>query len=135
MSREPMKPFGPQSANAGISDMKDRISDMASDVKDKAGQVVDTVSEKLGHQRENAADGLHRAASAMHDNAESVPGGAKVVKMAHNIADGVESTASYLQDHDLKKMGKDVMDVCRRYPTQALVAALAVGFLIGRSRR
>ena len=143
MSREPMKPFDDreflhtktQSVNAGISEVKDRISDMASDVKDKAGHVMDTVSETLGHQRENAADGLDRAASAIHDNAESVPGGPKVVKMTHNIADGMESTASYLRDHDFKKMGKDVMDVCRRYPTQSLVAALAVGFLIGRSRR
>src|SRR5476651_2644103 len=118
MSHEPVKPFDNfqytknQPTNAAISDVKDRISDMASNVKDKAGHVVDTVSETMGHQRENAADGLGRAASAIHDNAESAPGGPKVVKMA-----------------------KDVMDICRRYPTQSLVAALAVGFLIGRSRR
>lgn len=143
MSREPMKPFDNRefphtethSANAGIPDVKDRISDMASKVKDKAGQVVDTVSEQLGQQRGNAAEGLDRAASTIHDRAESVPGGPKVVKMTHRIADGMESTASYLRDHDFKKMGKDVMDVSRRYPTQSLVAALAVGFLIGRSRR
>ena len=141
MSHDPVKPFDnfqptkTQTANAGISDVKDRISDMASNVKDKAGHMADTVSETMGHQRENAADGLGRAASAIHDNAESVPGGPKVVKMAHNIADGMESTASYLRDHDFAKMGKDVMDICRRYPTQSLVAALAVGFLIGRSKR
>jgi hypothetical protein len=143
MSRDPMQPFNDreftetntQSANASIPDVKDRISDMASKVKDKAGQVVDIVSETLGHQRENAAEGLDRAASSIHDRAESVPGGPKVVKMTHSIADGMESTASYLRDHDFKKMGKEIMDVCRRYPTPSLVAALAVGFLIGRSRR
>ena len=139
MSRDPMQPFDdrefPQAKTAGIPDVNDRISDMASKVKDKAGQVVDTVSETLGHRRENAAEGLDRAASSIYDRAESVPGGPKVVKMTHSIADGMESTASYLRDHDFAKMGKDVMDVCRRYPTQSVVAALAVGFLIGRSRR
>ena len=107
---------------------------MASKVSDKAGQVADTVSEKLGQQRENAAEGLDRTASTIHNRAESVPGGPKVVKMTHSIADSMESTASYFREHDLKNMGKDVMDVCRRHPTQSLVAALAVGFLIGRSR-
>lgn len=141
MSRDPMKTFGDrefpriQTANAENPDVKERISDMASKVKDKASQVADTVSEKLGQQRENAAEGLDRAASTIHDRAETVPGGPKVVKMTHSIADGMQSTASYLRNHDFQKMGKDAMDVCRRHPTQSLVAALAVGFLIGRSRR
>ena len=143
MSQNPRNPFDDrefpqtktQSADASIPNVKDRISDMASTVKDKAGQVADTVSEKLGQQRENAADGLDWAASTIHDGAESVPGGPKVVKMTHSIADGMESTALYLREHDFKKMGTDVMDVCRRYPTQSLVAALAVGFLLGRSAR
>src|SRR5688572_30747237 len=100
------------------------MSDLASKVKDKAGRVADTLSEKLGRQRGNAAEGLDRAASAIHERAESVPGGPKLVEMTHSIAGGMESTASYLRDHDLKNMGKDVMDVCRRYPTQSLVAAL-----------
>jgi ElaB/YqjD/DUF883 family membrane-anchored ribosome-binding protein len=142
MSRDPMKNFNDkdftsktQSTNSGLNDVKDRVSDMASKVKDKAGQVAETVSEKFDHQRETAAGGLNRVASTIHDNAESIPGGPKVAHLSHRIADGMESTASYLRDHDFNQMGKDVTDFCRRYPTQSLVAALAVGFLIGRSRR
>jgi ElaB/YqjD/DUF883 family membrane-anchored ribosome-binding protein len=143
MSRDPMKPFddqpfsdkATQAGSQAVNDVKDRVSDMTSKVKDKAGQVADTVSEKFGQQRENAADTLGRAASTLHERADNVPGGPKVVNLTHNIADGMESTASYLRGHDFSAMGKDLMDVCRRYPTQSLVAALAVGFLIGRSRR
>jgi hypothetical protein len=142
MSRDPMKPFADtesekhtSSVSTSIPDVKDRISDIASKVKDKAGQVANAVSEKLGEQRGNAAAGLDWAASTMHDGAENLPGGPKVLKMTQSVAAGMESTASYLRDHDFAKMSKDVMDVCRRYPTQALVAALAVGFVIGRSRR
>jgi hypothetical protein len=140
---DPIKPFDirdfpqprTQSTNADISDVKDRFSDMATKVRDQAGQIVETVSEKLDRQRENAAEGLDRAASTMHDRAESVPGGPRLVNMTHSIADGMGSTASYLREHDVGTMGNDVVDICRRYPKQSLVAALAIGFLIGRSRR
>ena len=143
MSRDPMKPFddktfsnkATQAGSQVVNEVKDRVSDMTTKAKEKAEQVADNVSDTLGQQRENAADTLGRAASTLHDKADSVPGGPKVVNLTHNIADGMESTASYLRDHDFSAMGKDLMDVCRRYPTQSLVAALALGFLIGRSRR
>jgi hypothetical protein len=115
--------------------MKARVSDMASNIKDKAGQVAEVVSEKLGQQRENAAGTLGRVASSMHENADSVPGGTKAVDLTHSIADGVESTASYLRTHDFRQMGKDVTNICRRYPTQSVIAALTIGFLLGRSAR
>jgi hypothetical protein len=134
MSTDPLNSFERTIHNTG-AEVKDRVTDFASKVKDTAGQMAETVSGKLAQPRESAADGLHRAASSLHDNADAVPGGAKAVNLTHSLADGMESTASYLRDHDLSKMGQDVMDVCRRYPTQSLVAALAVGFLIGRSRR
>jgi hypothetical protein len=138
-----MKPFDskqfsdktPQTGDQGINDVKERVAEMTSKVKDKAGQVADTVSERLGQQRESAAETLDRAASTMHEKADSVPGGARVANLTHSLADGMESTASYLRGHDFSDMGKDLMDVCRRYPTQSFLAALAVGFLIGRSRR
>ena len=143
MSRDPMKPFDnkqfsnktTQTGDQTINDVKDRVADMTSKVKDKAGQVADTVSERLTQQRESAAETLDRAAMTIHEKAGSVPGGPKVTHLTHTLADGMESTASYLRGHDFSDMGKDLMDVCRRYPTQSFVAALAVGFLIGRARR
>jgi len=141
MSREPKKPSDsafpnktPETPNAGLGDLSDRVSDMTSKVKDGAGEVAESVSEKLDQQRESAAGSLARAASTMHDKAESIPGGPKVVNLTHDIADGMQSAASYLRDHDFSQMGKDVMNICRRYPIQSLIAALAVGFLIERSR-
>jgi len=142
MSRDPM-PFDEndftkkttQNLKTGFNEVKDQVSDLTSKAKEKAGQVADTVSEKLGQQRGTAAETLDRAASTIHDKAESIPGGPKVVDFTHSLADGMQSTASYLRDHDFNDMGKDVMNICRRYPTQSLVAALALGFLLGRTRR
>ena len=143
MSREPLRPFDDghlphktnQNAETGLKDVKDWVADMASQAKDKAGQAADAVSEKLGQQRENAADTLVRVASTMHEKADSVPGGTKAVNLTHSMANGIESTASYLRDHDFKQMGKDATNICRRYPTQSVIAALAFGFLLGRSAR
>jgi len=132
MSRDPMKPFDDRTT---LDDVKDRVSDVAATTRDKASQMADTVSEKLDRQRENAAEGLGRVASTIHEKADSVPGGPKVVNFTHTIANGMDSTATYLREHDFSKMGEDLMGVCRKYPTQSLVAALALGFLLGRSAR
>src|ERR1700746_3389669 len=105
MSSDPMKPFDDkqfskkttQTENQTANDVKDRFSDMTSKVKDKAGQMADTVSKKVGQQRKNPAETLDRAASTIHEKANSVPGGPKAVNLTHGIADGMESTASYLR--------------------------------------
>jgi hypothetical protein len=136
MSRDSFKPFDENTVPTGrLDDVKERAAEVAAKTKDKASQMADTVSEKLGQQRENAAEGLGRVASTLHEKAGSVPGGPKVVQFTHNIADGMESTATYLREHDFSKMGEDFMNVCRKYPTQSLAAALAIGFLLGRSAR
>jgi len=143
MSRDPLKPFDErsvpnkpnQTANTRLDDVKERVSDVAAKMKDTAGQMTETVSEKLDEQRENAAEGLGRVASALHEKADSVPGGPKLANLTHHIADGMESTAGYLREHDLSKVGEDLMNVCRKYPTRSLLAALAFGFMLGRSAR
>jgi ElaB/YqjD/DUF883 family membrane-anchored ribosome-binding protein len=100
-----------------------------------AGQAAAAVSEELAHQRENVAESLGRVASAMHENADCVTGGTRAADLTHSVAKGIDSTASYLRDHNFKQMGKDVTNICRRYPTQSVIAAVAVGFLLGRAAR
>ena len=143
MSRDPMKPFDErtipdtlnQTANTRFDDVKDRVSQVAAKTKDKASHMADTVTEKLGEQRESVAEGLGQVASTLHEKAGSVPGGPKIVNLTHSIADGMESTATYLREHDFSEMRGDLMSICRKYPTQSVVAALAIGFLVGRSVR
>ena len=115
-------------------EIKERLSDFADRVRETAGRAGDRVTDTLEHQKQNAADGLKRAATAIHHSANSLPG-KKVVNFTHGIADKVGTAAGYLRKSDMKKMRKDTMNLCRRYPGQTIVAALAVGFLIGRIRR
>jgi len=114
-----------------VSNIKEHASGLASKVRDKASQAGNAVSETVVRQREKAASGLHRVASTIHENATSIPGGPKAAKVAHTIADGMESTASYLRERDFKNMGDDLIAVCRRHPAQAMLSALAIRPYLG----
>jgi ElaB/YqjD/DUF883 family membrane-anchored ribosome-binding protein len=115
---DPPTSFTSQAPNGGHDDLKSRMWEMTTKARNKAGKLAETMSEKMGQARDTAAGGLSRAATT-----------------THSVADGMESTASYLRQHDFNQITKDAMDFCRRYPVQMVVTAMAVGFLIGRSRR
>ena len=118
-----------------VEKLKDRLEDVASKAKDKAEQLSESASETVDRQRENVSSGLERAASTLHEKATNIPGGPRAVSAVHRFADGMETTASYLRDHDFADMRDDVISLCKRHPVQALVSAVAFGFLLGRSVR
>jgi hypothetical protein len=120
----------PQFTNDPVGTMKDA----ATDLKNKATEMASTVADAAARQRTNAAKGLHQAASTLHDKAEKV-GNMKVSGAAHRVADGIDTTASYIEDNDFADMGEDVMNVARRHPGKAIVASIAFGFLLGRVLR
>jgi len=138
MSRDAFNPSNSENTSdlsGTISDAKDRAAGLASKLKDKASQVTSTVSDTVGRQRDNVAGGLDRVASTIHEKAASLPGGQKAADAAHSLADGMESTASYLRDHNLKDMGNSLTGICRKYPVESVISALAIGFLVGRAFR
>jgi ElaB/YqjD/DUF883 family membrane-anchored ribosome-binding protein len=57
--------------------------------------------------------------------------GGTVSEAANRLAEGVESTATYLRDRNVQNIGSDLLDTCRRNPGKAVLSALAVGFLAG----
>jgi hypothetical protein len=126
MSRESLPNF--------TSDPVGTVKDAASDLKDRATDMASTVADAAARQRTNAAKGLHTAASAIHDKAEKL-GNAKASGAVHKVADGIDTTASYIEDNDFADMGEDVMNVARRHPGKAIITSLALGFLLGRALR
>jgi ElaB/YqjD/DUF883 family membrane-anchored ribosome-binding protein len=118
-----------------VEKLKERLEDVASKAKDKAEQWTESASETADSQRQNLSSGLERAASTLHEKASNIPGGPRAVSAAHRFADGMETTASYLREHDFADMRADLISLCKRHPVQALVSAVAVGFLLGRSVR
>jgi hypothetical protein len=118
-----------------VEKLKGSLEDAASKAKDKAEQWSKSASETVDRQRENVSSGLERAASTLHEKATNIPGGPRAVSAVHRFADGMETTASYLREHDFADMRNDFVSLCKRYPAQALISAVAFGFLLGRSVR
>jgi hypothetical protein len=115
--------------------LRERTEDLASKVKDKANRAGNAISDTIDRRRGTAADGLDRFAETIHAKAGSVPGGARMERAAHSVANGIETTASYLRDHRVSEMKDDLVSACRKHPAQALVSALVIGFVIGRVAR
>jgi len=65
---------------------------------------------------------------------EGVLGGnAKGARFMHTAADKLSDTADYLREHDINSMVTDLKRLVRNYPGPTLIAAAAVGFLLGRT--
>jgi ElaB/YqjD/DUF883 family membrane-anchored ribosome-binding protein len=115
------------------STMGDQITNVASQTKDKVSGLGRAAAEKIDNNRDAAAGGLETAASTLHEKAEALPGGEKVARLAHSTADKLSGTAEYVREHDVTGMMADVERLVKANPGPSLLAAAAIGFLVGRS--
>src|SRR4051812_39993462 len=113
----------------------DKVTDIAGRVKDQAGNAAEKVGEGFEKGRKTTADTLQRTASALRDKAGNVPGGEVAAGFVERVADTVESTGTYLREHDMSDMKEDMERIVRRNPMQSLIVACVAGFLIGRAFR
>lgn len=100
------------------------------DRENTGSNTMNTVNEMASDAKDKVFDAAHSATSTLKDAAGKF--GSQASDAAKKIAKGVESTTSYLHDHSFSEMGDDLMNVCRKYPAQALISSLAIGFLVGR---
>ena len=124
-----------QNLSSKVSDAADQAKSAADQAKSKAREAGRTLQNKIDENRAPTADRLQNAASALHQRADSLPGGQKVSGLVHSAAEGMETTADYVREHDLQEMVTDVKQCVRKYPGQALLTALVGGFLLGRAFR
>lgn len=111
------KPF-PQSmsdAEAAAKQAADRATDIGRDAVDQ-----------LDSSRGSIADGLNKTASAIRSSA---PG--PIAEHAETAAGAIEDAAEYVRNRDVFAMASDLTAVVKRNPGPSLIAAVAVGFLIG----
>ena len=115
--------------------VQDEAQGTGRDLKSKAQHVGRNVRAKIEENRAPAAEKLRNAASALHGKADQLPGGETVAGMAHKTADTMQATAEYVRQHNLDEMAADVSTFVRKRPGKSLLAAIAAGFLIGRTLR
>lgn len=126
-------PFGSPSAVPAPPQLGEKLSVMANQVKEKVSDLGATAANKFDENREAAATGMKDAAWSLHQNAGSVSGGDKLTSMAHSAATALDSTADWVRENDSAKIINDVSSLVKRNPGPSMLAAIAVGFLIGRA--
>ena len=134
-NRSPEDPatFNRPPEDGTVERVKGAVRETTEKAQAKVEEAGRTMKEKIDDSRGPAADKLHDVASTLHDKADRLPGGEKVAHLAHNAADKMEATAQYVRQHDVHDMMTDVENFVRSHPAHSLVAAAAVGFLVGRA--
>ena len=113
--------------------MRQQIGDKVDDAKEKAADLGRKAVSRVDAQREPAAGALDRTADTLHEQTDRWANTA--AGAAHATADKIQNVADYVRSHDARAMVDDAGELVRRYPAQTLVAAAAVGFLVGRAFR
>jgi ElaB/YqjD/DUF883 family membrane-anchored ribosome-binding protein len=136
-NRAATPPDASSTISAAATKMKDQVTQTAASAKETMAEAGRKAVDKMNEQRGPAASSLGGAASSLHEAANSVPAGVKsgvdsVANAAHATADKIQATADYVRNNDLNAMMGDVEGLVKRYPGQSLLAAAAVGFLVGR---
>jgi ElaB/YqjD/DUF883 family membrane-anchored ribosome-binding protein len=77
--------------------------------------------------RDDAADVVSEATDAAADIASRVQDRASAI--GKKAVDQFNATAGYLREHEIKEMADDLNSWVKSHPTQALIAAAALGFV------
>jgi phage-related protein len=128
--------------NAGASVVQ-KVEGMASTAVEKTKEMASSAAEKIegvastvGHKAEEAVDtvgaGMKSVAGAIREKA---PASGILADAASGIASGLDTGGSYLQEHNIHGMAKDVINLVRRYPLESILAVAGIGFLVGRASR
>jgi ElaB/YqjD/DUF883 family membrane-anchored ribosome-binding protein len=87
--------------------------------------------ERADEIRKEAARKLNIAAEAIRREVRENNVDTDGVEKADEIATHLEKTATYLANNTLEEMGQDATEVVTRNPWQAVLMALAIGFILG----
>jgi ElaB/YqjD/DUF883 family membrane-anchored ribosome-binding protein len=97
------------------------------------------VEEQLDQGIRTAADRMDAIAQRIDDVADERLTGegwkGRAGGMAHNVADRMESTASYLRDRDASDFVGRLQDQVRERPLEMLLVGVATGWLVGKILR
>jgi CBS domain-containing protein len=89
------------------------------------GSTMQDIGAALARQAETAGERLQSLASAFR---ESLP----TEGAAALVSGGLDTATSYFGDRDMRDIGRDLVDVIRRHPLEALLVGAGIGYVISR---
>lgn len=126
VSRRPAESGGTKDS---VREVKENVQKAAAKAQRKAARMADEVVAKVDEKRESAAEAMSGAADTLHRVAGS---GGKAVQAAYAAGRQLEETADFLHQHDVRGSLGEAERFVKSHPTESLIAAAVVGFLVGR---
>lgn len=118
-----------QEASSAASDVAGRTKEAASNVADKAREMASATKEKADQAVSSTGSGIASMGSKMR---QSGPQEGMLGRANTAVADTIEQTGQYLEEHGLSGMADDVTSVIRRNPIPAVLVSVGIGFLLAR---
>lgn len=123
-----------------LYDGLDKADHMANDAqsrmedgKQKAGEVAGKAQDRTDQGMDKAADAMDRGADMLRDRGNQQ--GGTMGDVAGTAADAMESAGSYLHDTNTGEMMDQVEAYIRKNPTQSLLIAAGVGFVLAKAMK
>jgi len=118
------------------SDAASKVKDMASDAYDKAKEGVSSMSDAAGRKMDDATSSVGSGMQSLGQKIkESGPHGGYLGSATRSVGDSLVEGGRYLEKEGLGGIAEDLGGVIKRNPVPAVLCAIGVGFLLGRSMR
>ena len=116
-----------------LTETASAIGDKVAEARETVDDVAQAAGKTLDAGREETAGKLRTAASSIRTTGRQ--SSQAIDRIAKGTAERLESTASFVQDCDLKSVSAGLRQFARRHVTGSLVVAAALGFLAGSALR
>ena len=115
-----------ETIGATLRETKEILSEKG---KKLAMQVGESCSDRIDDVMSSTGDKLSSLANTMKD---SVPTNGKLRSALTTVADGIESSGTYLSEHGVNDVSKDISGLVKRYPLRSILVGLGIGVVAGR---
>jgi hypothetical protein len=122
-------------AKETASGVGERLRETAGSVQDmarKAGDVASNVGHKAGETVSNVGSQMRNLAGTIR---QSAPNEGLLGSAASTVAEGLEAGGRYLEEETLSDLGREATDLIRRFPLQAMLVGIGIGYLLARATR
>jgi len=106
--------------------LRNTVSDAADRARQRAEDLSREAKERIDNARQPAADAMDSAAEKVRQSG---------VGPAGKVADSLHSAADYVRTNDFGSMVSDLGSAIKNNPVPSLIAAVAVGFIVGSALR
>ena len=106
--------------------LRNAVSDAADKARQRAEDFGREAKERIDSSRQPAADAMDSAADKVRESG---------VGPAGKVAEGLHSAADYVRSNDFGSMMSDLGSAIKNNPVPSLIAAVAVGFIVGTALR